>query len=371
MRSTRAVIHTDNFRNNIQLVRKQVGESRLICAAVKADGYGHGALEMTKIAMEEGVSFFAVATAGEGVLLRKQGLKAPVILLTLANPQELKDMVNYDIQPFVADKPYLDLINKEAVSRGKTCSVHLHIDTGMGRVGCAPEDAPGLAEYINNLTNVRLAGVSTHFACADSKDRQFTIGQLSLFKNAVDSIRKAGIDPGIVHASNSAAILEYPDAWIDMVRPGIMLYGYYPGNETPRLLPLKPVMELKSRVVFLKRVPAGQTLSYGATYTTKEETFIATIPVGYGDGYNRLLSSRGKVIIRGREYTISGRVCMDQCMVDLGPRTDVELYDDVILFGPDPAGPSAEDIAGTTGTISYEVTCAVNKRVPRIYLEET
>ncbi len=368
MRSTRAIIHTENFRNNIRVVREQVGSGRKICAAVKADGYGHGAVRMAEIAVSEGVESFAVATVQEGAELRDAGIENSILLLTLANPSEAEDIVKFDLEPFAGDREYAEMLDMEALRQGKLLHVHLHVDTGMGRVGCRPEDAPGLARYISKLENLKLAGMSTHLACADSGDRGFTETQIRKFKEAVDSVRKAGIDPGIVHASNSAAILEYPEGWIDMVRPGIMLYGYYPGNETPRNVPLKPVMELKTKVVFLKRVPAGQTLSYGATYVTDRETVIATIPVGYGDGYNRLLSSKGTVIIKGKEYRISGRVCMDQCMIDLGSDPDVELYNDVLLFGPDPSGPTAETIADQTGTISYEVTCNVNKRVPRIYI---
>lgn len=367
MRSTRAIIYTDNFRHNVRLVRKQVGKDRLICAAVKADGYGHGSVEITRIAIEEGVTHFAVATVDEGIVLREKGINAPILLLTLAQPEELPEIVKYDIQPFIADKEYTEILQIEAKKQRKKVKVHLHIDTGMGRIGCLPEEAANLAVSITELKNVELAGVSTHFACADKRNRTFTDAQIDKFKRAVDNIKKAGVDPGIIHASNSAAILEYPESWIDMVRPGIMLYGYYPGNELPRPLRLKPVMEFKTKIVFLKHVSAGQPLSYGAAYTTSEDTVVATIPVGYGDGYNRLLSSKGIVVIRGKEYTISGRICMDQCMIDLGSDTDVRLYDDVILFGPDPAGPTAEDIASMTDTIAYEVTCNVNKRVPRIY----
>ena len=368
MRSTRAIIHTENFRNNIRLVREKVGSGRLICAAVKADGYGHGSVELSRIAIEEGVDRFAVATVQEGVALRENGIKHPVILLTLISPEDFEYIVRYDIQPFVADHKYAAMLNMEASRFGKNVHVHLHVDTGMGRIGCAPEDAASLAEDIAALKNIKLEGMSTHFACADSGDRSFTEKQMARFKSALDSVKALGIDPGIVHASNSAGVLEYPESWIDMVRPGIMLYGYYPGKETERSLPLKPVMEFRTKVVYLKKVSAGQALSYGATYVTKEDTMVATLPVGYGDGYNRLLSSKGEVVIRGKRYKISGRVCMDQCLVDLGADTDVQLYDDVILFGPDKNSPSAEDIADLTGTIPYEVTCNVNKRVPRIYV---
>ncbi len=368
MRSTRALIHTDNLRHNIRIVRQQIGPGRLICAAVKADGYGHGAAEVAEIAREEGVTHFAVATVGEGVLLRKQGLTAPLLLFTLPQPEETPEIAAHDIQPFTADTEYVSLLQQEAEKQGRVVRVHLHIDTGMGRIGCQPENAAAMAVFIKKQPNVQLAGVSTHFACADSADRAFTDNQLKRFKQALEEIRRAGVEPGIVHASNSAAILEYPESWFDMVRPGIMMYGYYPGNEQPRNFDLKPVMELRTKVVYLKKVPAGQPLSYGAVYRTPQETVVATLPVGYADGYNRLLSSKGPVLIRGKHYTVSGRVCMDQFMVDLGPDSGVELYDDVVLFGPDPHGPTAEDIAKITGTIPYEVTCSINKRVPRIYL---
>ena len=368
MRSTRAFIHTENFRDNIRLVREQVGPERLICAAVKADAYGHGAVEMARFAAEEGVERFAVAAVEEGEILREKGIEQPILILSLVTPDEVSDLIKADLQPLVADAAYIEQLNRESSRLGRIVRVHVHVDTGMGRIGCAPEDAAALAAYISSLDSVKLEGMSTHFACADSSDRTFTEKQLSQFKAAVNSVKARGLNPGIVHASNSAAIMEYPESWIDMVRPGIMLYGYYPGKETERKLPLKPVMELRSKVVFLKQVPAGQTLSYGATYVTERDTVVATIPVGYGDGYNRLLSSKGEVLIRGKRYTVSGRVTMDQCVVDLGKNTDVRLYDDVILFGPDPAGLNAEDIADLTGTISYEVTCAINKRVPRIYV---
>ncbi len=369
MRSTRAIIHTENFRHNIRLVRERIGSRRLICAAVKADAYGHGSVEMSRIAIEEGVNFLAVATVGEGVKLRENGILHPVLLLTLTHPDEFEIIIKNDIQPLVADAGYVRSLSEEAVSQGKTVAVHLHVDTGMGRIGCPPGEASRLAEFISDLKGTELAGVSTHFACADSADRSFTESQLKRFKEAIEKIRETGIDPGIVHASNSAGILEYPESWMDMVRPGIMLYGYYPGNETDRSLPLKPVMELKTKIVFIKDVPGGRSLSYGATYTTKESTRVATIPVGYGDGYNRLLSSKGPVVIRGRKYTISGRVCMDQCMIDLGADSNACLYDDVILFGPGgPPSPSAEDIAELTGTIPYEITCSISGRVPRVYI---
>ena len=368
MRPTRAIIHTDNFRHNIQQVRKQVGRGKLVCAAIKADAYGHGANELCSIAIEEGVSYFAVATVGEGVSLRKNNLTIQIILLTLTTPEEFPDIISNGIQPFTADKGYIKGLNREAKKQGRVLDVHLHIDSGMGRIGCRPDQTADLAQLIESLENVNLKGVSTHFACADEPSKPMTNDQILKFKEAVENIKSAGIDPGIVHASNSAAIVGYSESWIDMVRPGIILYGYYPGNEQERTLAVKPVMEFRTEVVFLKRVKAGQPLSYGATYVTDRDTVIATLPVGYGDGYNRLLSSKGIILINGKKYKVAGRVCMDQLLIDLGPDTDVDLYDEAVLFGEGPDVQTAEDLAIMLDTISYEITCNVNKRVPRVYV---
>ena len=368
MRPTRAIIHTDNFRHNIRLVRNQVGKDKLVCAAIKADAYGHGANELCSVAIEEGVSYFAVATAEEGVSLRKSNLTIQILLLTLTSTEEFPEIISNGIQPFVADRAYIKGLNKEAKNQGREVEVHLHIDSGMGRIGCKPEEAAELAKLIESLDSVQLKGVSTHFACADEPSKSMTNDQINVFKRAVDSIKEIGINPGIVHASNSAAIVDFPDSWMDMVRPGIILYGYYPGHAQERALAVRPVMELRTEVVFIKKVAAGQPLSYGATYITDKETYIATLPIGYGDGYNRLLSSKGVIIINGKQYTVAGRVCMDQLLIDLGPETDVDLYDEAILFGEGPVAQTAEDLADMLDTISYEITCNVNKRVPRVYL---
>ncbi|MDA3940509.1 MAG: alanine racemase, partial [Spirochaetia bacterium] len=327
MRPTRAIIHTDNFRHNINLVRNQVGREKLVCAAIKADAYGHGANELCSIAIEEGLSSFAVATVGEGVSLRKSNLTIQILLLTLTSPEEFPEIVGNGIQPFVADRAYIKGLNREAKKQGHFLDVHLHIDSGMGRIGCNPDQAVEFARLITSLDSINLKGVSTHFACADEPSKPMTNNQITKFKGAVEDIKSAGINPGIVHASNSAAIVGYSESWIDMVRPGIILYGYYPSHEQERTLAVKPVMEFRTEVVFLKRVAAGQALSYGATYITDRETVIATLPVGYGDGYNRLLSSKGIISINGKKYKIAGRVCMDQLLIDLGPETDVDLYD--------------------------------------------
>ncbi len=368
MRATRASIHLDNLQWNIKLVRGHIGPETAICLAVKADAYGHGAVEVSNTALSSGVSHLAVATVDEGIILRKSGITAPIILLSIPIPEEIDEISKHGFIPLAAGREYIEALEDSARKTGKTITVHLKIDTGMGRIGNLPEAAAVESEYIDKSGSLILGGVSTHFPAADSSDKGFTENQIEVFRYSVELIRKKGIDPGIVHAANSGAIVQYPEARFDMVRPGIIAYGYYPSTEQKRILDVRPVMEFESRIVFLKRVKKGTPVSYGMTYKTQSDTMIGTIPAGYGDGYNRLLSGKGRVLIKNRLYPVAGRVCMDQFMVDLGPDTDVRLYDKATLFGPDPEGPDAEEIALLTGTIPYEVTCNINKRVPRFFV---
>ncbi len=351
------------------MVRRHVGPGPEICMAVKADGYGHGAVEVSKTAISAGVSRLGVAVVEEGVQLREAGIEAPVLLFSLPVPGSFPLLFRYGIAPFIADRETAGELSAAAPVGAPPLPVHLKLDTGMGRIGCSPEEAPSIAESIAALPGIRLEGVCTHFAAADSADRRFTLEQIGRFRGAVKEIRRRGIDPGILHASNSAAVLDFPEAHFDMIRPGIILYGYYPSRELERFLPVLPVMEFRSEVIFRKRVPADTPVSYGLSYRTRTETVIATIPAGYGDGYNRLLSNQGLVTIRGRRYPVAGRVCMDQFMVDLGPDSDIAVGDEAILFGPEKEALSAEDVADRCGTIPYEITCAISRRVPRVYRE--
>jgi alanine racemase len=248
---------------------------------------------------------------------------------------------------------------------GLRCPVHLKIDTGMGRLGCSPEDAPGLAAFIAGEKSLEYAGTATHLAAADSElpeDRAYTGEQLARFCGAVEQIRAAGLDPGIVHAANSGGFLLHEGSWFDMVRPGIFLYGY---NLTGAGPAAEPVMELVTQVSFIKKVKRGESLSYGRTWVSPRDTFIATLPVGYGDGLFRRLSGNWQVLIRGRLYPLVGRVCMDQCLVDLGPETEIPRWEEVTVFGG--AAPSAAEMAARLHTIPYEITCHITRRVPRVY----
>ncbi|MBN1696314.1 MAG: alanine racemase [Spirochaetales bacterium] len=369
MQATRAIVYLHHLRHNIRLIRRRLQTGKKLCVAVKADAYGHGAVTVSRIAVQEGVDMLGVATASEALELREAGIAVPILLFSLPLPGETGLFFNRGVIPMIASMDNIDLLESDGRRFEKKCEVHLKIDTGMGRLGCKPEEALKLALAVSQSGHLRLGGVCTHFPGSDMKDDSFARVQTARFAGVVDAIRKAGIDPGIVHAANSGALIGLPESFFDMARVGILTYGYYPSGEQERILPVKPVMAFCSKVVFIKRVLKGTPISYGMTYRTSRETVIATIAAGYGDGYSRLLSNRGDVCIRGKRYPLAGRVCMDQIMADVGISSGVTLFDDVILFGPQEFGPNAEEIAGLMGTIPYEVTCLVGKRVPRIFVD--
>ena len=382
---TRAIIHLDRFLGNFQAIQTRIGRGRLICAAVKADAYGHGALQIARACQEAGASCLAVATVGEGRELRAGGVKAPILLLSQPHPCEIPAVFEAGLIPIVSDSEYIDALEKYASAAKTRLPVHLKIDTGMGRIGCPAEDALDLARRIASGAGLELAGTATHLAVSDSaagQDIAYTQAQLARFKEAVDAIRAAGIDPGIVHAANSGAVILHPDAWLDMVRPGILLYGYKLAEEADLAAPLtirtegssngqiepliaEPVMELRSTVVLIRKVKKGESVSYGRTWIADRDTNAAVLPVGYADGFPRLASNKWQAVINGRTYPLAGRICMDQCLVDLGPAPVVQRWDEAVIFG----GPaqSAAALAQAVGTIPYEITCNINKRVPREY----
>lgn len=368
MRATRAIIHIDRFCGNVKHIREKVGPAPLICAPVKADAYGHGAVPMARAAIEAGASYLAVATVEEGAELRSVGISAPILVLSLPLPEELADAARLRLSLLLGDEDMVKEAALAAEQAGEKLAVHLKIDTGMGRVGCRPEAASALAARIASFRSLMYAGTATHLSVADSRtpeDIRYTKKQLSLFTQSIESIKAAGFDPGVVHAANSGAILLHEDACFDMVRPGILLYGYSPVENPPIFV--EPVMELITRIVLIKTMRVGEAVSYGRTWTVSEETRIATIPVGYGDGLPRGLSGNFSVRIQRRFYPLAGRVCMDQCMIDLGNDTDIQRWDEVTIFGG--KAQSAADIAAKLHTIPYEITCNINKRVPRVYTD--
>jgi alanine racemase len=372
MRATRAIIRLDHLRNNLDIIRERTasGEKRpALCLAVKADAYGHGIREIGKAAQRFGVDALAVATVDEGLELRQAGVTRPILLYSLPLPGEIESIVTAGITPLVCDFEFIDLLEKACRPLQTSVTVHLKIDSGMGRIGCHPSQATDLAVRITSSKLLTLGGVSTHLAASDTADPAFTRNQLAVFEQAVGAIRDAGVEPGIVHAANSGGVLEYPGSWYDMVRPGIAAYGYYPSDEQARSFDLLPVMELKSKVVLIKQVEKGTPISYGMKWHAPRRTWIGTVPVGYGDGYSRSLSNKGTVVIGEDAYPVVGTVCMDQIMIDLGMSCRVNRFDDVILFGSTPGAPTAETVAEWCGTIPYEITCMISSRVPRIPVE--
>lgn len=375
---TKAIIHLDRFRDNLCAVQKRVGPQRKICVPVKADAYGHGALQIARASLQAGVFCLAVAAVEEGKELRGGGIKAPILLLSQAHPEETSALVKASLSPVVSDIDYVNRLNAEAAASGVKLQVHLKIDTGMGRMGTRPEDAAGFARHISSCPALEYAGTATHFAVSESSaadDVAYTRRQIDLFMEAIASIRALGIDTGIIHAANSGAVLLYPEAWLDMVRPGILLYGYKQAQEAgPQAMSITPVMELRSCVSFIKKVKKGESLSYGRTWIAGADTIAAVLPIGYADGLPRSASNKWQVIIGGRSYPLAGRICMDMCLVDLGPDAQVNLWDEAVIFGggnaaASPLVPSAADLAERVGSIPYEITCNISKRVPREYKE--
>ena len=371
----RAIIHLDHFIDNIGAVKARIGEKTRICVPVKANAYGHGAVEIAKASLKAGAYCLGVAAVAEGTELRNGGIKAPILLFSQPEQQEIPEILSAALTPFVSDVSFADALNKQAEAERAKIAVHIKIDTGMGRLGCLPEEALSLAKHACNCSGLELAGVATHFAVSDSTDdgdRAYTKKQIALFKEVVGTIKATGIDPGIVHAANSGAVILHPDAWFDMVRPGILLYGYKTAEESDidgfpyKPMHVKLVMELRCAVVMIKKVKKGETVSYGRTWTAPEDTNIGVISAGYADGLPRLASGKWQVVIGGKTYPLAGRICMDQCMVDLGTAGEVKRWDEAVIFGG--TAEDAAKLAERIGTIPYEITCNINKRVPRIFV---
>jgi len=371
IRSTRACIHLEALRGNLGNIKSAVPPGTAICAAVKANAYGHGVLPVAEVLRASGVEVLGVSSPFEGAELRKGGDTGRILLFGPTVPGEIALSIDSGLEIMVTGKTYLQSIEEvlSTMPGLKNVPVHLKVDTGMGRVGCLPEEAAGLARKIAAHPGLSFAGTATHFPVADSpepEDLEFTGKQIAKLKSVVEEIRSAGVDPGVIHAANSGGIALSSDASFGMVRPGISLYGY--GVPLKTGIPLKPVMELKTRITAIKKIPAGTSVSYGRTWISDRETWIATLPIGYADGYPRMLSNRTEVLIAGKRYGIAGTVCMDQTMVVLGEKTDIKINDEVILFGGNPAGPDAGELAEIAGTIPYEITCGITARVPRVYV---
>jgi len=363
-RPTWAEINLNNLSHNFRQVRKLVSPLTKILVTVKADAYGHGLIPVAKRMVKEGVDFLGVASIDEGISLREAGMKSRILILGLVLKKDIAPLFRYGLTPTVCDRDLALALNNKARQLKKPINVHIKVDTGMGRIGVLHKDAPEFIRAIHKLKFLNIEGVFTHFPMADT-DKDFTRYQIDLFNDLVKKLNKQGIKIPLVHAANSMGAIGYKKGHFTMIRPGLVIYGLYPRQDLK--IRLKPVLSLKTEVIFLKKVPGGYGVSYGHIYVTKKSTKIVTLPIGYGDGYPRNLSNVAPVLIRGKRFNVSGRICMDQIMVDVG-NLNVKVGDEVVLIGPQGKNKiTAEELARLSGTIPYEIVCGLGSRIPRIY----
>jgi alanine racemase len=372
-RPTRAEISFNNLRNNLSIVKSLINKNVKIMAVVKANAYGHGIFETSSELITQGIEYLGVAVLEEGVYLRKRGITAPILVLGAINTDQIAEFIKHDIEITSSSLDKSVAIASVAKEMGKVAAVHLKIDTGMERIGVHWYNAEKFIEKSYDLDSISIKGIFSHLAKAES-DAEFTKQQIDRFESVLNSMDKKKLLPEFIHLANSAGIINFKASHYSMVRPGIMLYGYNPNGFSPDTSfngnKLKPMMTLKTKVAYFKVVPADTGISYGHTYRTKNQTRIVTLPVGYGDGYFRLLSNKGEVIIREKKYPLVGTVCMDQCMADIGMEGTAHNGDDVLMFGE--MGDSViplESLCDKIGTITYEFLCGITSRVPRNYID--
>jgi len=369
MRLTRAEIDLRALRYNLEGVRAQVGPDVRIMGIVKANAYGHGIVEVSSALVRFGIDYLGVGFVEEGIALRNAGISCPVLVLGGVLGKQISRFLEHRLDITVSSLEIARQISAEVTRAGgaSPAEVHLKIDTGMERIGVHSDNAARFIDEVARLGGIRIKGLYSHLATADERDKSFAFEQLRRFDAVVSAAARAGHRIPYIHIANSGAVLDMPQSYYNMVRPGIMLYGLYPSGECGRGVPLRPVLSLRSNVVFIKEVPPGTAVSYGRRHVTGRLTKIATIPVGYGDGYPRRLSNAGEVIIRGKKYPIVGTICMDQLMVDLGPEAPIHVGDDVTLLGREGGTEiPAWEISAAAETIPYEILTGIAARVPRI-----
>ena len=360
-------VDLDQLDANLDALSDRIGRDRRLLLVVKADAYGHGAVEIALSAAARGVRDFGVATLHEGIQLRRAGIDENVWVLSPLLDTEIPEAVAHRLEPTLPSLEFASRLSEESLRTGRATRVHIEIDTGMGRTGIDPEDAPEFLAQVTALEGLRLGSVYTHFPDADAPDPEFTRAQWKRFEELLATLAARGIRPPLVHAANSAALLRFPETLGDLARPGLAAYGLYPPHANG--LGLHAVMTFKSRLVQVRRLPAGRTISYARTFTTSRPSVIGVVPVGYGHGYSWLCSNRGAMLVGGRRAPIVGRVTMDLTMIDLTDLASARVGDEVVLFGAqDAAAIPVEEVAAWSESLSYEVLCTIGKRVTRIYL---
>jgi alanine racemase len=367
-RPTVCFIDHNALRWNLRQIRAKVGAHVKILAMIKANGYGHGAAAIAQTLVNAGSDAFGVATLEEGIELRQSGIQTPIIVLAGVYLEQLEQFFSHRLTPVIHETASLKEFDAAVAKQGATLVVHLKLDTGMGRLGLLAAESAEWIPELKNLRALKIEGVFSHFSQAESVDGAYTRKQLEIFTNLLERLRSAGIAVPLAHVANSAATITLPAAYFEMVRPGIMLYGVYPSPAMVAQIDLKPVLVWKTAILQLRKVPAGTAISYGQTFVTKRKSLIAALPVGYADGYARLLSNRGQALVRGERAPVVGRVCMDLTMLDVTDIRNVQRGDEVVLLGRQgDAEISADEMAAWAGTISYEILTSIGARVLRIH----
>lgn len=373
IRAAWAEVDLDALAHNMREVRRLAKKNALVTAVIKADGYGHGAKKIAQTLLDNGADRFAIAVVDEGIELRRAGFKVPILILGFTDKERAEEIISNDLESAVYSWDLAEAISKEAQRQGKTAKVHVKIDSGMGRIGLQPNnDSVQLIKKISQLPNVVIEGIFTHFAVADAKDKAYTEGQYEKFRWICNELELENVKINIRHCGNSATIIDLPDMHMNMVRAGIILYGLEPSDEVLLdRIDLKQVMSLKVRIAHVKEIEAGQSVSYGRKFIAEKKTKIASLPIGYADGYTRMLSGKAEALVKGKKVPVVGRICMDQCMIDVTGIDDVKVGDEVVLFGKqDGSFIHIDELAEKLGTINYEIVCMIGKRVPRVYIKD-
>lgn len=356
------------IRENVREIKNLLKPSILLMAVVKANAYGHGAIEVSKAAIESGVNRLGVAFAEEGVELREAGISVPIQILSEVSLETVDLVLAYDLIPTVYTREVAGKLSKAAKTHGRKVKVHVKVDTGMNRLGLFPEETLDFLSCLRSLENIEVEGIFTHFALADNSQSSYTRVQFEKFKKLISELENKGFKIPIKHAANSAATMLFKETHLDMVRIGVALYGLHPSSSTRKILDLKPVLIWKAKVSFVKTLEAGEGVSYGLTYRVPKKTQIATIPLGYADGYTRLLSNKSEVLVNGKRAPVVGNICMDHLMINAGNIPDVVKGTEVVLIGKQKNEEiSSDEIASILGTINYEVVCMIDRRIPRVY----